>query len=591
MDKKDNSPRKTNISKLLRKKEESLILREIMDLVGARAVFDAEGRAITGDADGHDGRTAIVSGGETLGWVTGGDGATKIAAFLAYLAAKDEERRSLLRDSLDKYKEITLLYDVGDKIGACLDSNEVAGLIIDETKKVIKADNVSLMLLDGNSGELAILEAWGEEARQKLRMKKKEGIAGSVVASGTAEIVNDVAADSRFIVSEKKIHSLLCAPLKVKDRTIGVLNVSSRDPHSYTSGDIKMATVLAYQAAMSIENVRNRIVRETFGRYLSDEIVHSILETPGGMNFGGEQRTVTIIMTDLRGFTSIGEKLPAEDVVGMINIYLEVMTETILKYNGTIDEFIGDAILVIFGAPIRRDDDAIRAVACAVEMQQAMAEVNRRNREAGYPEVVMGIGINTGRVVVGNIGSKRRAKYGVVGRNVNLASRIESYTVGGQILASRATIEACGPILRIDHSMEVMPKGLNRPINVYEIGGIGGAYNLSLPEKKRSDLPELPQPLPVRFTVLDGKNIGAVSYKGKIVRMSGLEAELYADVNTDTLSNLRLTLSGTEGGEYSAHLYAKVTENLSADPPLFRVSITSAAPQVDAFMKAMLSST
>ena len=183
-------------------------------------------------------------------------------------------------------------------------------------------------------------------------------------------------------------------------------------------------------------DVRNRFIRQTFGRYLSDDIVETILEQPDGLKIGGEKRQATILMSDLRGFTSLSEGLPAEDVVAMVNIYLETMTDIILKYQGTIDEFIGDGILVIFGAPLQRPDDAQRAVACAVDMQLAMASVNDLNRQAGHPEVALGIGINTGPMVVGNIGSKKRMKYGVVGSNVNLTARIESYTVGGQIFIS-----------------------------------------------------------------------------------------------------------------------------------------------------------
>ena len=227
--------------------------------------------------------------------------------------------------------------------------------------------------------------------------------------------------------------------------------------------------------------VRNRFIRETFGRYLSDEIVENILESPTGLNLGGETRNVTVMMSDLRGFTTLGEQLPPEDVVGMINIYLEKMTEVILKYHGTIDEFIGDAILVIFGAPIQRQDDALCAVACAIEMQLAMDEVNRRNCEVGYPELAMGIGINTGSVVVGNIGSTKRVKYGVVGKNVNLTSRIESYTSGGQILVSESTVNACAGMLRINGTMEVTPKGINHPITIYDVGGIAGDFNVCLP--------------------------------------------------------------------------------------------------------------
>jgi adenylate cyclase len=585
MENKDRAPRKTSLKKLFGKKEGALILRGIAELTGGVSLVDADGSVLAGSGEGNRAGIPLSYDGETIGRVSGGANAPTVAAVVNYLIARDAEKKALVKDSLEKYKEINLLYDIGEKITACLDIHDVALLIIEETKKIIKSDSVSLMLLDDH-GELVILDAWGEESSCKLRMKKGEGIAGSVAASGTAEIVNDVSTDGRFLIGKKKVHSLICAPLKVKDRVIGVLNISFSLPHAYSAGDLKMATVLAYQAAMTIDNVRNRSVRETFGRYLSDEIVRNILESPGGMNLVGEKRTVTIIMTDLRGFTSIGEKLPAEDVVGMINIYLEVMTDIILKYNGTIDEFIGDAILILFGAPIQRADDALRAAACAVDMQLAMHEVNRRNRAAGYPEVAMGIGINTGSVVVGNIGSRKRAKYGVVGRNVNLASRIESYTVGGQILVSQSTVDACNGALRIDDSLQVTPKGLKQPITIYEVGGVGDEYNLSLPEKKRAELPDLPQPVSVHLRVLDGKNVAGDSCAGRILKMSGTEAEIHADLITDRLSNIMITLAGTGNNEIAPDLYAKVTENISAVPPVFRVCLTSATQQVQIFTKA-----
>lgn len=337
-------------------------------------------------------------------------------------------------------------------------------------------------------------------------------------------------------------------------------------------------------------DVRNRLIRDTFGRYLSDEIVENILETPAGLKLGGEKRETTILISDLRGFTSIAERLSPEDVVAMINIYLEIMTDIILKYNGTIDEFIGDAILVIFGAPVQRDDDPIRAVACAIEMQTAMEEVNRRNREAGYPEVVMGIGINTGSVIVGNIGSRKRTKYAVVGRNVNLTSRIESYTVGGQIFVSQSTVDACGKILRIDNAIEVMPKGVQKPITIYEVGGIVGNYNFFLPERKRADLPLLERPILIRFNILEGKNVASESFKGRILKMSGTEAELKGEIITDKLSNIKIALDAAGRNNSASDIYAKVTENISVDPPVFRVCLTSAASQVQTFMNAVHSS-
>lgn len=223
-------------------------------------------------------------------------------------------------------------------------------------------------------------------------------------------------------------------------------------------------------------------IRKTFGRYLSDEIVDALFDSPEGLELGGEKREVTILMADLRDFTTVGEHLDAEQVLEMINIFLEEMTGVILAHQGTIDEFIGDAILAIFGAPVLREDDAFRAVHCAVEMQLAMAGVNRRFAERGYPAVGMGIGINSGPVVVGNIGSARRSKYGVVGRHVNITARVESYTGPGQILITESTRQQCGDRLEIRGQMRVSPKGIREEITLFDVGGIRGEAPLGLPE-------------------------------------------------------------------------------------------------------------
>ena len=342
------------------------------------------------------------------------------------------------------------------------------------------------------------------------------------------------------------------------------------------------------EAQVQLEKA-NLVIRKTFGQYLSDDIVHSILESPAGSALGGEKRFVTIMMTDLRGFTAIGERLPAEDVVSIINIYLETMTEIILQYQGTIDEFIGDAIFVLFGAPVLRENDAKRAVACAIEMQNAMAEVNRRCREKGYPEVHQGIGINSGQLVVGNIGSKKRMKYGVVGRNVNLTARIESYTVGGQIFISENTLEECGEhLLRIDDRIEVMPKGVKNPITIYEVGGIRGDFNVFLPEKIETVLQELKQPVSILFTILEGKHSGADLHGGVLVKLKGKEAEIRGNVAVDKLSNLKISLLDSDGQEVASDLYGKVIRNLQENPPTFRVNFTSTPPEAVVFLDALL---
>ncbi|MHB9074665.1 MAG: response regulator [Desulfobaccales bacterium] len=333
--------------------------------------------------------------------------------------------------------------------------------------------------------------------------------------------------------------------------------------------------------------LRNRFIRETFGSYLSDEIVDTILKE-GGLKIEGEKRRATMLMADLRGFTSISERLPAKYVVAMINIYLETMTEIIQKYQGTIDEFIGDGILVIFGAPILRPDDPRRAVACAVEMQLAMTSVNSRNRQAGYPEIALGIGINTGEVVMGNIGSKKRIKYAVVGRAVNLTARIESYTVGGQIFISESTLYECGDICRIDTAMQVMPKGVKKPLTIHEVGGIGGDFQLFLPPKKEIAWIELEQGLPVQFTVVDWKHTGELGHEGVITKIAPNMVEIHSEVLPSPLANLRISLYGPDDQEISDELYGKVVTHLSESTPAFLVHFTSVPPEAETFLAKFL---
>ena len=184
--------------------------------------------------------------------------------------------------------------------------------------------------------------------------------------------------------------------------------------------------------------MRNKLLSETFGRFLSDDIVRQLLETPDGLALGGKKRELTIMMSDLRGFTALSERMGAQELIHLLNHYLGEMTEIIQRNAGTIIEFIGDGIMAIFGAPAPSEKHETEAVQAAVEMQAAMAGINAWNTAHGYPALEMGIGIHTGEVIVGNIGSEKRTKYGVVGSSVNLTGRIESYTVGGEILISPA---------------------------------------------------------------------------------------------------------------------------------------------------------
>lgn len=216
----------------------------------------------------------------------------------------------------------------------------------------------------------------------------------------------------------------------------------------------------------------HQFIKDTFGRYVSEEIVENILAQPGGLNLGGKNTEVTILMADIRGFTTMAEKLEPSQVVKLLNNYLGVMSEIIMFHEGTIDEFIGDAILALFGAPIEHPDHADRAIACALDMQAAVKDINTELARQGLPDIGIGVAVNTGPVVAGNIGSSKRIKYGVVGHTVNLTARMESFCRAGEILASQACLDAADRKVNHSYQFEISPKGMVERLRVCNITGI-----------------------------------------------------------------------------------------------------------------------
>lgn len=348
------------------------------------------------------------------------------------------------------------------------------------------------------------------------------------------------------------------------------------------------ASVTAYVAHSAGE------IRKAFGRFVTDEIVANLLEKPEGLKLGGERRKITILTSDIRGFTAISERLPPEEVIRIINLYLGYMTDVITQYQGTIDEFMGDGILVLFGAPNKRDDDADRAIGCAIAMQLAMKTVNEKMLELGLPNLEMGIGINTGDVVVGNIGSEKRTKYGVVGDQVNLTYRIESYTVGGQVFVSESTLKQLNCEVITDEEREVQPKGVHYPIKIYEVIGILGKYNLHL-TKTEEIFYSLPKPLAIQYAVLQGKQVDRDLVIAQLIQISAREAEVYLEDSNNLvpppLTNLKmnLLLSGEDNFDDSDDIYAKVLEKPAGQNRFF-IRFTNRPPKIETYLSALYES-
>jgi adenylate cyclase len=509
---------------------------------------------------------------------------------LLQLDTEAEAQQATGQRDLEKINKIlSVLYQISSKLNRTSNFEELLNTIMDLIFQIIEADYGFVAVLGESPDEIIpkVIKYRDSSPKEPQEFKVSRTIIKKVIEEKSAILTSNVSHDPELSeadsVKMQNIRSVISVPLWRRDDVIGMIQINSfRLANLFRKADLDLLSTISSQIAMILEqahlkelNLRNQFVRETFGRYLSDQVVNTILESPEGLNMGAEKREVTIMMADLRGFTALSERLPAEDVVTIINIYLEAMTEVILKYQGTIDEIIGDAILAIFGAPIKRYDDAKRAVACAMEMQKRMAEVNNQCMERGYPQIEQGIGINTGVVAVGNIGSKKRTKYGIVGSNVNLTARIESYTVGGQTFISENTLKACGPILRIDDKLKVLPKGVKEPITVYEVGGIGEDYNIYLPEKEDLELFELEKPLAVSCVPFSGKHIQNDVYTGDMVKLSDKGAEIRANSNFKRMTDLKFILLDERGNNVTEELYAKVVKNISDSLGLFVVRFTS----------------
>ena len=455
-------------------------------------------------------------------------------------------------------------------------SNRVsAGVLLDdvleefyrEARGIFPYDRIGVSLLE--DGGRTLRARWARSSLGPLRLA--EGYAApmegssleEILATGRPRILNDLvdylaarpsSASTRLVVEEGVRSSLTC-PLVAGGVSIGFLFFSSARPDAYADAHVAAYQRIAGQLSVLVEKarlvselsaqkaaleVRNTFITRIFGRYLSESVVERLLETPDGLRLGGERRVVTVLMSDLRGFTPIVERLPPERVVSLLNIHLGAMTDVVLRHGGTIDEFIGDAILAIFGAPLAQADDARRALACAVEMQQAMEGVNERARALSLPEMQMGVGVHTGEVVVGNIGSERRTKYGVVGAAINLASRIQGFTLGGQVLASAETVHAAGASVQAGARFTVHPKGVREPVAIAEILGVGEA-RLS---PASDPLEPLESPVAVEVESLEPGPAPSSSGPGLLRAVGRWEAALETAVPLQPLDEIVLRLPG-----------------------------------------------
>ncbi|MDD5180694.1 MAG: adenylate/guanylate cyclase domain-containing protein [Gallionellaceae bacterium] len=275
-------------------------------------------------------------------------------------------------------------------------------------------------------------------------------------------------------------------------------------------------------------------------------------------NQGTRSQGVTILLSDLRGFTAVSAKHPALEMVAALNRYLGRMCEIIIRHGGTIDKFMGDAIMVLFGAPIVRDDDIESALACAIDMQIAMKDINQENKAYGMEPLYMGIGINTGEVVAGNLGSDLHSEYTVIGDQVNLVSRVEAHSLRGQILLSENTYQKARDYIEVGNVHEVMVKGREGVVRMYELLSTRRPRVLSAPHCEIRNSPRVEVDMPVMFQILEGKSVLPQMHHGRIAGISYGGMHMVSHEPIEAFSNIKIALSMSLMDPELTEIYAKV---------------------------------
>ncbi len=329
---------------------------------------------------------------------------------------------------------------------------------------------------------------------------------------------------------------------------------ASRLPH---------AAINAFLDSLELEYPDGRLSDQNRLRLF--QMIEQELARQLGIDLQAKSQRVTILLSDLRGFTQLSEQFPPADVIGLLNRYLARMNEIIHDHEGVIDKFMGDAIMVLFGVPEARDDDLLRAVRCAATMQCAMDDINARNRELGMPELFMGIGINTGNVVAGNVGSEYHSEFTVIGDQVNLASRVEAHSLRGQVLLSENSRRLLGDAIEVASVREVFIKGKAEPVGLHELRAVREPEPLEVPSREIRRGPRVEVDFPFRFQSIAGKSVSGECHEGHAVDLSygGLRGRVALDL--EQVDDLKLSLmSGVLSGRAN-EIYAKVLKVVPAD--------------------------
>jgi adenylate cyclase len=402
-------------------------------------------------------------------------------------ATRDKVLESLQR----KANILSELYEMSKALGAGFDLDKIFKKATDIIFRSTPADRVIALLTEGavseqNADEVKLFPIATRARDEKLeaharKMSIGRTITRKVMKDKVALLSQDAAADEQFagvdsIVSQG-VRSTICAPLLTESGVHGALYADRLDPFSaFKPDDLELISAVAAQTAIAVENVRaherlakEEVARANYSRFLPEYVVKQMLEHPDSFKLGGVLQTITILFADIRGFTRISEHAPPEKIVQLLNRYFSAMTDIIFAHGGTLDKYLGDGLMALFGAPTTTPKDAANALSAAVAMQRRMLTINDELDQEGFPQIGIGIGLHTGEVTVGYIGSERRSEYTAIGDSVNTASRLESNAKGGEILVSEVTAKAAQTRYALLPRDPIYVKNREQPVPLFEV--------------------------------------------------------------------------------------------------------------------------
>jgi len=378
------------------------------------------------------------------------------------------------------YEKLRLGNELMQKIGLERDLNAALNKVAAELVRIFSCDRCIILLDDEDTHEL-VPAAMHTAAGKDEEVRVSESVLNEVRETRNAVLLSDTSLDDRFSQASslilQGIRSVMCAPLLQDGEFLGVVHLDSQRTHAaFSRKDLQLLTGIIRYVSMTVTNTRlvqqieeEAAAKAQFERLLSPSVVEQIMSGKVVLEKGGELRDVTILFADIRGFTGLSQRSTATSIVAMLNRYFETIVDVVFKYSGTVDKYIGDEIMVLFGAPVPVDRPADRAVACALEMQSAMESFNLERERNGEEPIQIGIGINSGEVVVGSIGSSKTMQYTCIGDAVNVASRLTGMAGPGDVMISENTLNQLHSRAEYEILEPVQLKGIDGKINVYKI--------------------------------------------------------------------------------------------------------------------------